>query len=174
MYTDIDVDAISWTRVWDDGMTDVAGNFDGMTIQLASGGPCVGSLAIHDMSGNDPAECDDGVLWIDTRASLQIVMPDPDEYDDKNYSYDSTPRVKFTCRATDPDKGNLHHVSASARRLWLLIDFWESHTHRPVSVDIAHEAQLFYEDYGKTAVSLGRTKRPATFNCVVHPNYIKG
>lgn len=169
MSTDIDVDAISWTRVWNDGMCDMAGNFDGMTIQLATGGPCTGSLAIHDMSGDTPTECDDGVLWIDTSTNLKIVMPE-----DGNFTYDCTPRVKFTCRDTDPDVGNLHFVSASARRLWLLLDFWESHTHRPVSVDIHRDAQLFYEDYGKTAVSFSRTKRPATFNCVVHPNYIEG
>lgn len=171
----IDVDAISWTKVWDDGMTDQSGNFDGMTVQLVTGGPCVGSLAVHDMSGDTPTDCDDGVLWIDTDATLKVEMPIYHEVytcDDINLSYDCTPRVKFTCR--DTDGFNLHHVTASARRLWLLLDFWESHTHKKVSVEITNEALLFYEDYGKTAIALGRTKRPATYNCIVHPNYIEG
>ena len=168
MSTEIVVDDITWTRVWSDGMCDMSGNFDGMTIQRVTEGPCLGRLAIHDMSGDTPSECDDGVLWIDERACLKLVMPE-----DGNFTYDCTPRVKFLCREGDPDTGNIHHVSASARMLWLLIDVLESFYKKPIAVDIDGDAYDFYRDYCRTAATLNRTKRPAEYNEVLKPNYLK-
>ena len=169
MSTEIVVDDITWTRVWSDGMCDERGNFDGMTIQRVIEGPCKGRLAIHDMSGDTPSECNDGVLWIDERACLKLVMPDVHV---GGLTYDCTPRVKFLCRHGDPDTGNIHHVSASARSLWLLIDVLESFYKKPIAVDIEDEAYCFYRDYGKTAATLNRTKRPAEYNEVMKPNYL--
>lgn len=152
-------------------MCDEQGNFDGMTIQRVIEGPCKGRLAIHDMSGDTPSECDDGVMWIDEHACLKLVMPDGH---DGNYTYDCTPRVKFLCRDGDPDTGNIHHVSASARMLWLLIDVLESVYNKHIAVDIDGDAFDFYRDYSKTAVTLNRTKRPAVYNVVMKPDYLEG
>ena len=170
MSTEIVLDDITWTKVWNDGMKDEQGNFDGMTIQRATEGPCLGLLAIHDMSGDNPNECDDGVMWIDDRACLKVYMS---TYPVANVSYDNTPRVKFRCREADPDTGNLHEVSASARHLWHLISVLEDLYHKPIAVDIEDEALFFFKDWGRTAGSLNKTKHPATYNQVLNPNYLK-
>jgi len=171
MSTEIVVDDLTWSRVWSDGMCDEDGNFDGMTIQRVSGKVCNGRLAIHDMSGDNPTECDDGVMWIDDRACLKVFMS---TYPNCNTTYDNTPRVKFLCRQDDPDTGNVHEVSASAHQLWLLIDALESMYHKPIAVEIEPEAYCFFRDWGKTAAYLNRTKRPSEYNVVMKPSYLEG
>jgi hypothetical protein len=170
MSTEIVVDDITWTRVWSDGMCDDDGNFYGMTIQRVDEGPCKGRLAIHDMSGDNPNECDDGVMWIDEQACLKVYLS---TYPNRNTTYDNTPRVKFLCREGDPDTGNLHEVSASARSLWLLVDCLETYYKKSIAVDIDDDALCFFGDWGRTAIALNRTKRPAVYNAIINPAYIE-
>ena len=171
MSSQIVVDDITWAKVWSDGMCDDDGNFSGMTIQSVDEGPCLGRLAIHDMSGDTPSECDDGVMWINEHACLKVYLS---TYPNRNTTYDNTPRVKFLCNDEPDFTGNVHEISASARSLWLLLDCLETYYKKSIAVDIDDDALCFFQDYGKTAFALNRTKRPATYNCIVHPNYIEG